>query len=74
MPYKALQKIVKNGTSWQITLPRKLMFSMELLPGDPILVWTTDDGVAHFKAYRTDVTIEGRSPGLLPDHPQAGKP
>jgi antitoxin component of MazEF toxin-antitoxin module len=64
---QAIQKIVKNGSSWQITLPRPLLFALNLVPGEFVKVWTTDDGVAHFKKFSTDDQVSRLSPGIIND-------
>lgn len=68
---RAIQKVVKNGSSAQITLIRPLLYALKLLPGDQVEVWTTDDGVAHFRPWISTNALDGRSPGLMHEKPEA---
>lgn len=51
--YRAVQKIVKNGRSAQVTLTRPALYVMQLLPGDDVEVWVTEDGIGHFRPWES---------------------
>lgn len=64
----AIQKIVKNGNSWQITIPRKLLHAMELFPGEYVKVELLEDGWARFRKFKTlDENLSNRAPGIIED-------
>ena len=43
MSFRAFQKLVKNGNSTQVTIPRVVLFYLGWLPGSPIILEVTED-------------------------------
>jgi len=71
---KAVQKIVRNGNSAQITIPRALLFELGLRPGDLIEVFHDGSGIATLRAWANREYVNKRSPGVMPDAPLPMKP
>lgn len=71
---KAVQKIVRNGNSAQITIPRQLLFELGLRPGDLIELSSDGSGLVSFRAWANREYANTRSPGVMPDVPLPMKP
>lgn len=56
-----------------MTLPRQLLFELNLKPGDWIEVQTDGHGVATFWPWQNRELVSTRSPGVVPESPLAGK-
>lgn len=41
---RALQKIVRNGNSAQITIPRAMLIPLDWLPGESVILELQEDG------------------------------
>ena len=68
---RALQKLVRNGSSTQVTIARPMLIALGWIPGDAVIVEMTIDGrlviSKHDVSRRTDVRV-GNSV-MLPDSP-----
>lgn len=71
---KAVQRIVKNGTSCQVTIPRPILFALEWKPGDFVELNLTEDGTLFIREFRNREYVGIKSPGLvrerLPEPPK----
>ncbi len=66
---RALQKIVQQGNSAIVTIPRQLMNSLGWRPGDLVILTSNSDDALHVQLWRDPKSAQGRSPGILPDAP-----
>jgi virulence-associated protein VagC len=71
---RAIQKITRNGNSMSLTLPRGLMFALNLVPGDFVEIATTGDGAAILRPWSTAENVTPKSPGIIPPRPEPLKP
>jgi antitoxin component of MazEF toxin-antitoxin module len=71
---KAIQKIVRNGNSAQITIARSMLFKMNLRPGDLVEVRCDDDGEMHIRPWMNREYTKQASTGVLPEPPASLKP
>jgi antitoxin component of MazEF toxin-antitoxin module len=70
---KWVQKLVKNGNSAQVTLPRLLLHNAGLVLGDFVELEHLGDGVCLIrKSVLTHTTRASRSPGAIPSSPLEG--
>lgn len=44
-----MQKLVRNGNSTQVTIPRQLLGELEWLPGQGVIVETLEDKSLHIR-------------------------
>lgn len=73
-PRRMLQKLVKNGGSTQVTIPRPLLFALGWLTGQPVILELTEERTLHVRPLdERDLMPRGRV-GLLPDPPATVKP
>lgn len=56
-----------------VTLPRQLMFKLNLLPGDFVEIESLPDGSARIRPWETRDNATRQSPGVIPDKPEALK-
>lgn len=49
---RALQKLVRNGSSTQVTLPRPLLIELGWLPGEAVIVEMLEDRTVHVRRPR----------------------
>lgn len=66
---RAIQKIVKQGNSAMVTIPRQLLFAMGLLPGEFVELAQLEDNSVRIRPWRTDENITRQSPGVIPTPP-----
>lgn len=71
---KFVQKIVLNGSSSQVTIPRALMHKLELRPGELLEVSETEDGGIFIRPFQVPETRGIRSPGRVVEHVPTVKP
>jgi len=71
---RGLFRLGKNGSSVCLNLPRPLLFRLGALPGETVVLWIGDDGVAHFKKFAIEETLNNLSVGILPESAHAVKP
>lgn len=71
---RALQKICRQGNSAHITIPRPLLFKLNLMFGDFIELSEQNDGILRIRKYQLDEEVTTQSPGILPDKPVMVKP
>lgn len=66
-----IQKIVMNGQSAQVTIPRALMFRLNVRPGEFVEV-THEDDADHYRVriWSLRENAQSHSPGLVPDRPE----
>lgn len=65
MAFKAVQKVVVNGSSAMVTIPRPLLFALGLRPGQFVELFDNEDGSMTIRPWR-DATFSGRnSPGQI---------
>jgi AbrB family looped-hinge helix DNA binding protein len=62
---KAIQKIVLNGNSAQITIPRPILFKLNLRPGELVEVSENDDGIMRVRPFIARDDISTKSPGVI---------
>jgi antitoxin component of MazEF toxin-antitoxin module len=63
---KSIQRVVKNGSSAQVTIIRQFLFRMNLVPGDFVQVDETGDGGLVIRPWKNQDNAPRVSPGLLP--------
>lgn len=63
---RAVQKVVLNGRSAQVTIIRGILFELDLRPGDLVDVWTTDDGVMHVRPFKSRDAAARMHPAIEP--------
>jgi hypothetical protein len=66
---KALQKIVKNGNSMQVTIPRAILFEQNLRPGDFVVIESVAGQGFTVTPFVNPDNVSFRSPGLIPSTP-----
>lgn len=71
---RAIQKIVRNGNSAQITIPRPLLFEMGLRPGDLIELTHDGSGCATIRPWINREYANTHSPGVINEPPPPMKP
>ena len=62
---KAIQKIVKNGNSAQVTVPRQMLFALDLRLGDFVEIAITPEGELHIRPWRNPENVAHHSPGII---------
>lgn len=62
---RAIQKIVKNGNSFQVTIPRPMLFALGLMPGEFVRITQTGDKSFLIEPFRTGEEVSRLSPGVL---------
>lgn len=63
---KALQKLVRNGNSTQLTIPRPVLMHLGWLPGDPVIVELLEDKTLHVRPFReAEHAVPGQQPLVL---------
>ena len=62
---KAIQRVVKNGSSAQVTLIRAILFELDLRPGDFVEVVTPGDGTVTIRPWKNSEFAGRRSPGVV---------
>jgi antitoxin component of MazEF toxin-antitoxin module len=63
---KAVQKIVRQGNSAMVSIPRPLMFATDMLPGE-LVIWTLlEDKTLHLRPWRDHEFAQNRTPGIRP--------
>lgn len=70
---KAIQKIVKQGNSAMVTIPRPMMLRLNWLPGELVVCEIGDDGVLTLRPWRSEQIAQGQSPGVIRESPLAVK-
>lgn len=70
---KAVQKIVVNGCSAQVTIPRKMMFEQQLRPGDFVEIESDELGGFTIRPWVNRQNRTVRSPGIIADRPEGLK-
>lgn len=62
---KAIQKIVRQGNSAMVTIPRQLMFAAGLLPG-ALVVWELlEDRTLTLHEWRDNTVQQNTTPGII---------
>lgn len=66
-----LQKLVRNGNSNQVTLPRQLMAWCDLIPAQPVIIEALEDKSIRIRAARENDFAPTRPPRIVldPDPP-----
>lgn len=64
---RCLQKIVQNGNSSQVTLPRPLMFWLGWLPGEAIIVEALEDKSVRIRRPARDEFLPKNPPKIVLD-------
>lgn len=62
-----VQKIVRNGNSAQVTLPRHLMAWCELILGQAVIVETLEDKSIRIRALRENDLMPAHPPRIVVD-------
>lgn len=62
---KAIQKIVKNGSSAQVTIIRDFLLQMGLRPGDYVEVELDDHKELRIRGWINRDNGRGRGPGII---------
>ncbi len=62
---KALQRIIRHGNSAQVTIPRPILFKLDLMFGDHILLTENGDGTMTLRKWNTRDDITRTSPGMI---------
>jgi hypothetical protein len=66
---KAIQKIVRQGNSAMVTIPRQLMFAAGLLPG-ALVVWELlEDRTLTLHEWRDNTVQQNRTPRIVSNGP-----
>jgi antitoxin component of MazEF toxin-antitoxin module len=66
MERESVNKIVKNGNSWAVNLPRPLMHALDVEPGDFVCFQFNEQGVCMIRRWGKKTSDGERSPGMLP--------
>lgn len=67
---KAIQKIVRQGNSAMVSIPRPIMFATNLLPGE-LVIWTVlEDRTLHLRPWRDHEFAQNTVPRVLPETPE----
>ncbi len=61
-----VQKVVRRGNSGTVTLPRPVLFSLHLKPGDFVEVEEFEEGYLVIRPWRNEQNREVRPPGRVP--------
>lgn len=64
-----IQKVVRQGNSAHITLPRRLLFKLGVLFGEFLEITEVDDGVFQLRSAFNEGGRGVQSPGLIPPRP-----
>lgn len=66
-----IQKIVVNGRSAQVTIPRGLLFRLDVRPGEFIELTHNDNEDSFLvRVWRVRENAQLQSPGLIPERPE----
>lgn len=65
----SIQRVVKNGSSAQVTLIRPFLFRLGLVPGDFVQVTETDDGALIVRPWKNTENAPRVSPGVVSTSP-----
>ena len=65
---KAIQKIVVNGNSAQVTIPRRMLLEQQLRPGDFVEIESSDLGGISIRPWANRDNQDVRSPGIIAPH------
>lgn len=71
MNQRALMKVARHGNSAMIALPRPILFHLDCLYGDYVLLVTNDDGSVTIRKGEHN-TVGGISIGMLPNRMASG--
>lgn len=67
--FRAVQKVVLNGKSAQVTLARPLLFALNLRPGDFVELIEDERGGVYIRPWFNHETGRGRGPGQIAPEP-----
>lgn len=71
---KAIQKIVRQGNSAMVTIPRQMMFAAGLLPG-ALIVWELlEDRTLHLHEWRDNTYQQNTTPRIISGAPEKVTP
>lgn len=71
---RALQKLVANGSSTQVTIPRPALFYLGWLPGEPIILEVTEDKKVVIRRPEPDEFLPRRSVAIMLEQKLKGAP
>lgn len=63
---RALQRLVRNGNSTQVTIPRAILMHLGWLPSEEVIVTVLEDKSLHIRRPTTDDFLVRTSVGVLP--------
>lgn len=69
----AIQKIILQGNSAMVTLPRWLMHALKWRPGQPLILTLNEDNTVTLRLWRDLEMQQRRSPGLIVVDPEPVK-